>query len=102
MNSKICECLPYLWVSQEKRWKTSQGFSPDKAGGLGSVLASKEAKTQSVLHIGRITGSMMRSKLTVTIWEEESSNTRDVRVQISTLYVQLPPDKQRKFEEEWD
>lgn len=67
MNSKTCKCLRYLWVSQEKRWKTSQGFSPDKAGRLSRVLVSREAKTKSMLHVGRSTGSMLRSKLAVTI-----------------------------------
>lgn len=87
MNSKICKCLRCLWVSQEKRWKASQGFYPDKAGGLGSLQASREAKTQSVLHMGRSTGGMMRSKLAAAIWEEESNVNRDIYVQISTLCV---------------
>lgn len=49
------------------------------------MLGSRETETQRVLHMGRSTGGMMRSKSAVTIWEGESSVNRDIRVQISTL-----------------
>lgn len=44
---------------------------------------------------------MMGSKLAVNVWEEGRSISRDIHVQISALRVRAPPDKQRKFEEEW-
>lgn len=51
------------------------------------MLASREAEMPSVLHVGRSTESVMRSKLAVTAGEEASSNNRDICVQISTLRV---------------
>lgn len=65
------------------------------------MLVSRDAITQSMLQMGRSTGSMMRSKLAGIIREEKSSINRDIsvqisalHVQISTLHVQPPPDKQ--------
>lgn len=56
---------------------------------------------QSMLQVGRSTGSVMRSKLAVNVWEEGRSTNRDILVQIPALSVQPPPDKPRKFAEEW-
>jgi len=44
MNSKTCNCLRYLWISQEKRWKTSQGFSPTKLEGWAVCWRAERLK----------------------------------------------------------